>query len=118
MIWNLKYLDLGIRVWARSSFQDLESCRHFEWMDTYIGDRGLEVEVLPPIEPIQARRSPAVEEEISNIAQEFSLNGELVKLNKHLRQMVELKKQSNMMAGAFYVCIVAISLLLVFRLGI
>ncbi|GJN31869.1 hypothetical protein PR202_gb20322 [Eleusine coracana subsp. coracana] len=32
--------------------QDLEPCRHFEWVDLYIRDRGLEVQVLLPIEPI------------------------------------------------------------------
>ena len=81
-------------------------------MDSYIRDRGLEVEVVPPIEPIQARMSFAVEEETSNIAHDSSVNRELQKLNKQLSQLVELKNQSNMMAGAFYVCIVAIDFVL------
>ena len=97
----------------RSPFQELEECGHFDWMDMYIRDRGLQVKVLPPI-------SSAVEgEEISNRGvrpiEENLVNGELQKLNKQLRQIVELKKQSNMMAGAFYVCIIAIYLLFLCR---
>ena len=102
----------------RSSFQDLEPCRYFKWMDAYILEKGLQVEVLPRNEPIQARVSSAMEEEISNIAHDLSVNGELEKLNKHLSQIVELRKQSNVMAAAFYVCIVAIFVVLVCRLGI
>jgi hypothetical protein len=75
-------------------------------MDKYIRDRGLIVEVLPPI---QVPISFVVEEEISNRAiGPMKVNGELQKLNKLLSQIVKLKKQSNMMAGAFYVCIIAI----------
>jgi hypothetical protein len=65
-------------------------------MDKYIRDRGLQVEVLPPI---QAPISSAVEEEISNgtpisnrAVQPLELNGELKKLNKLLSHIVELKK--------------------------
>ena len=103
----------------RSPFQDLEHCGHFEWMDKYIGDRGFQVEVLPPIRaPIQAPISSAVEE-MSNRAvrplEDFVVNGELQKLNKQLSKLVELKKQSNMMSGAFYVCIIAIYLVFLCR---
>ena len=88
-------------------------------MDKYIRDRGLQVELLPPIQgpPIQeAAHAPAissaVEEQISYRAdrpplEDVLVNRELEKLNKQLKkqlsQLVELKKQSNMMAGAFYV---------------
>ena len=36
------------------------------------------------------------------------VRGELKKLNKHLRQMNDLKKQANLIAGGFYLCIVAL----------
>ena len=97
-------------------------------MDKYIRDRGLQVELLPPIQgpPIQeAAISSAVEEEISYRAdrppleEDVLVNRELQKLNKQLKkqlsQLVELKKQSNMMAGAFYVCIIAIYLVYLCR---
>ena len=38
------------------------------------------------------------------------LKGELKKLNKHLRQMIDLKKQANLIAAGFYLCIVALGL--------
>ena len=34
-------------------------------------------------------------------------HAELKKITKPLKQMLELKKQSNMMAGGFYCCIIA-----------
>jgi hypothetical protein len=36
------------------------------------------------------------------------LKGELKKINQKLKKMMDLKKQSNMMAGAFYCCIIAL----------
>ena len=38
------------------------------------------------------------------------LKGELKKLNKHLRQMIDVKKQANLIAAGFYLCIVALGL--------
>ena len=53
------------------------------------------------------------------LSEDFLVNRELQKLNKQLKkqlsQLVELKKQSNMMAGAFYVCIIAIYLVYLCR---
>ena len=36
------------------------------------------------------------------------VRGELKKLNKNLRQMNDLKKQANLIAAGFYLCIVAL----------
>ena len=92
------------------------------WMDKYIRDRGLVAELLPPIQ--ETAMSSAVEEEISYRAnrpplEDVLVNRELEKLikqlNKQLSQLVELKKQSNMMAGALYVCIIAIYLVYLCR---
>ncbi|CAM0884199.1 unnamed protein product [Alopecurus aequalis] len=95
--------------------KDLEECSHFEWMDKYIRDRGFQVEVLPTNQGPQIQAAPissAVEEEISNRAdralEDFVVKSELQKLNKQLSQIVELKKQSNMMAGAYYVCLLGV----------
>ena len=38
------------------------------------------------------------------------LKGELKKLNKHLRQMIVLNKQANLIAAGFYIIIVALAL--------
>lgn len=39
------------------------------------------------------------------------VKGELKKMNKQLRQLIELKKQDNLMAGCFFCCIIAIGFL-------
>ena len=36
------------------------------------------------------------------------LNQELKKIKKQLKQMIDLQKQANLMAGGFYCCIVAL----------
>ena len=103
----------------RSPFQDLDQCVHFKWIDKYIRDRGFQVEVLPPIRfPIQAPISSAIEEEMSRAIRPFEdvlVIGELQKLNKQLSKIVDLKKQSNKMSGAFFVCIIAIYLMFLCR---
>ena len=84
-------------------------------MDTYIRDRGFQVEELPTNQGPQiqaATISSVVKEEISNRAylplEDFVVKSELQKLNKQLSQIVELKRQSNMMAGAYYVCLLGV----------
>ena len=43
----------------------------------------------------------------ADLPAESELNEELKKIKKHLKQMLHLQKQANMMAGGFYCCIVA-----------
>jgi hypothetical protein len=43
-------------------------------------------------------------------AELVEVKGELKKMNKQLRQLIELKKQANLMAG-FFSCIIAIGFL-------
>jgi len=57
--------------------------------------------------------SSAVEELGSNRAVptmgDAELKGELKKLNKQLSQLINLKKQANMMAGGLYCCLIAMA---------
>ena len=46
--------------------------------------------------------------ELPGLPSKSELNQELKKIKKHLKQMVDLQKQANMMAGGFYCCIVAL----------
>jgi hypothetical protein len=39
------------------------------------------------------------------------VKGERKKMNKQLKQLIELKKQANLMAGCFFCCIIAIGFL-------
>ena len=38
------------------------------------------------------------------------VKAELKKMNKQLRQIIELKKQDNLMAGFFYFCVISLGL--------
>ena len=44
-------------------------------------------------------------------AELVEVKGELKKMNKQLRQLIELKKQANLMAGCFFCCIITIGFL-------
>jgi hypothetical protein len=44
-------------------------------------------------------------------AELVEVQGELKKMNKQLRQLIELKKQANLMVGYFFCCIIAIGFL-------
>lgn len=44
-------------------------------------------------------------------AELVEVKGELKKMNKQLKQLIELKKQANLMAGCFFCCIIAIGFL-------
>jgi hypothetical protein len=39
------------------------------------------------------------------------VKGELEKMNKQLRQLIELKNQANLIAGCFFCCIIAVGFL-------
>ena len=44
-------------------------------------------------------------------AELVEVKGELKKMNKQLKQLIELKKQANLMACCFFCCIIAIGFL-------
>ena len=106
----------------------LEKCGHFQWMDDYI-DR-LEFEgaidlsgaelILPSLDVPTSRNinfssdggadkavPTAMNARNAKRAQP-ELNEELKKIKRHLREMVDLQKQANMMAGGFYACIIVL----------
>ncbi|CAM0876609.1 unnamed protein product [Alopecurus aequalis] len=110
-------------------FQILKKCDHFEWMDAYIerlrfegyidsnGAASWELDLgLPPnaLENWGDRAVPTRRNaRNADLPAESELNEELKKIKKHLKQMVDLQKQANIMAGGFYGCIIALFFLLV-----
>ena len=46
-----------------------------------------------------------------NAPNAVEVKGELKKMNKQLRQLIELQKKANLMAGCIFCCIIAIRLL-------
>ncbi|VAI53916.1 unnamed protein product [Triticum turgidum subsp. durum] len=87
--------------------QVLEKCGHFEWLDVYI--ERLQLDGL--IGANQELNSGPLAVEPENLADRAipmmgnaELKGELKKISKELKQMVDLKQQANMMVGGFYCC--------------
>lgn len=107
-------------------FQILKKCGYFEWMDNYLERLLFEgyidsMKGLPPVgvemgESSEMGAPDADREgkrnarygELPGLPSESEVNQELKKIKKHLKQMVDLQKQANMMTGGFYCCIVAL----------
>ncbi|KAE8768915.1 hypothetical protein D1007_59570 [Hordeum vulgare] len=108
----------------------LKKCDHFEWMDAYIerlqfegyidsnGAATWELNLGLPPNAVENWGDRAVttmrNARNADLPAESELNGEeLKKIKKHLKQMVDLQKQPNIMEGGFYGCIIALFCLLV-----
>ena len=105
--------DLGfhlIWVFIRFGFsylQNLLPCDHFEWLDVYIKRIEKESKSLVPNLP------PAVEQlgsatGVVATVQNGVQKDELKKMSKQLEKLVDLKKQSNIMAAIFYLCAIVL----------
>ena len=100
----------------------MKKCYHFEWMDDYIkrlqglgllDSRGNATRELnpsaPTVESRELNASGTCDLDASATRElDAELKGELKKINKNLRRMIELKKQSNLIALGFYVGILAL----------
>ena len=74
-----------------------------------IGDRNLGGGVLA-VENAVERGAVPIMPNAPN-AELVEVKGELKKMNKQLKQLIELKKQANLMAGCFFCCIITIGFL-------
>ena len=100
--------------------QDLLPCDHFEWLDKYIK----RLEIVPRVATVDGtslgQNSSSAAEQLGAIVVggEAVQNGnsegvaevkeELKKMNKKLKNLVKLKKQSNLMAAIFYFSAIAL----------
>ncbi|CAM0943452.1 unnamed protein product [Alopecurus aequalis] len=87
--------------------EDLLPCDHFEWIEDYIKRIQKEDKSLVPNLP------PAVEQLGSAIGIVATVNNgvqkdELKKMAKQLEKLVDLKKQSNLLAAIFYLCAIVL----------
>ena len=109
------------RVLCSLPFQNLRKCWHFEWLDEdieRIQPDFAPIQELDLPQPVELQGSAAsdlprpVELQSSAASDGFAaeVKAELKKLNKQTRQLVELKKQANFMAGIFYCCALALGL--------
>ena len=58
----------------------------------------------------KSEEAAAIRERVAPTVEDSDLKAELKKINKNLKQMIELKKQANLIALGFYFLIVALGL--------
>ncbi|KAI5001587.1 hypothetical protein ZWY2020_026237 [Hordeum vulgare] len=91
----------------------LKQCAHFEWLDEYIERIQLEGASRELDLPLEAEKfgsgAPGSGNSIGAIVGDAAGTAELKKLNKQMKKLIELKKQGNLMAGIFYVCVIALA---------
>lgn len=89
---------------------DLRKCHHFEWLDEYINRIELEGAFLEVNSPPSAEQwgSATVVAPVGKADGVAAEVKEMKKMNKHLKKLVDLKKQDNLMSVVFYLCAIAL----------
>ncbi|KAE8785374.1 hypothetical protein D1007_40966 [Hordeum vulgare] len=99
--------------------KDVSPSNHFEWMDEYIerlqmeglidstGAAKMVLDLRSARKMIGAMKILRYDS-VAPTMGDAEFKGELKKLNKHLRQMIDLTKQANLIVAAFYLCILAL----------
>ena len=124
-IWDLEF----ICCFRARCFQILNKCGHFEWIETYaqrveqiqgyndslpVDSNGAATRELPSVgvenlgsSDIGADRDMRRVARNGELLAESELSQELRKIKKHLKEMIDLQKQGNIIACGFYCCIIA-----------
>ncbi|XBI74811.1 hypothetical protein VPH35_068279 [Triticum aestivum] len=95
----------------------LKTCKHFEWLDEYV--ERLQMDGLIDL-PIDLRHGATLEVDLPSavdnkghanvplMVADAELKVELKKMNKNLRQLIDLNKHANLMAAGFYFSIIVV----------
>ena len=99
----------------------MKQCTHFEWLDEYIERIQLEGASGELDLPLEAEKfgsgpsgsgAPGSGNSIGATVGDAGVTAELKKLNKQMKKLIKLQKQGNLMglmAGLFYVCVIALA---------
>uniref|UniRef100_R7WA69 GRF-type domain-containing protein n=1 Tax=Aegilops tauschii TaxID=37682 RepID=R7WA69_AEGTA len=95
-------------------FQVLKKCGHFEWLDHYVERLKLKgstrTQELNFGGRLAVEQPPNLADRADPMMHSAKLKCELKKIGKQLKHLIGLKQQANMMAGAFYGCVIAMGL--------
>ncbi|KAE8820520.1 hypothetical protein D1007_01261 [Hordeum vulgare] len=112
---NGNYGDDFMKCESKQEGKIIEKCNHFEWIDEYV--TRLQREGFLDLKGAQPGssfyRQPLriwVSHSVAPTVVDVDLKGELKKTNKNFKQMIELKKQDNLISLGFCFSIVALGL--------
>ncbi|VAI80171.1 hypothetical protein VPH35_125547 [Triticum aestivum] len=93
--------------------QVLKYCGHFEWLDEYVERLKLEASTQELNfnfgGQLGVEHASHLMDRADAMMDSAEVKCELKKTGKQLKQLIDLKQQANMMAGAFYCCVIAMS---------